>query len=481
MVTWAPILRASANRVALTSEAMTLAAPAARAMPTAKQPMGPHPTTSTVLPGISAESTVWNALPIGSITAPTVVGIPSSGRTLVAGIAMYSANAPSRSTPMMRVLRQMWLFPVRHWRQCPHTMCPSAVTSWPVLSSETASPTATISPANSCPNTMGGLMRPSAHAFQSAMCRSVPHTPAWRTAMRTSPGPGDGLGTDITVSPGARFCLTIACIRRGGRGRRSDDGACEAPVHLQYRARNIARPLRREERDGGRELLRPAHAAERDFRHHLAHDLLRCALLALGTGLRELRDPLRRDESGADDIDGDALGGDLVRQGLRETEDAGPGGRGQDQTGQRLLGRDGCEADDPTPLQLAHERHGGASEMHGGQEVQLDGAVEGLGGLLAERGRGGTARIAEQDVEAPELMVHTRHQSRGLRLDSHIGDERRDGLAGFGRQLARGLVNRALVAAVERDPCAFLRQRLRHPAADALGAAAHQRDAACET
>ena len=30
----------------------------ARAIPTAKQPIGPHPTTNTVLPGISAVSTV---------------------------------------------------------------------------------------------------------------------------------------------------------------------------------------------------------------------------------------------------------------------------------------------------------------------------------------------------------------------------------------------------------------------------------------
>src|SRR5205814_9225150 len=41
-----------------------------------------------------------------SITAPTAVGMPFRGSTLVAGMAMYSANAPSRSTPMMRVLRQ---------------------------------------------------------------------------------------------------------------------------------------------------------------------------------------------------------------------------------------------------------------------------------------------------------------------------------------------------------------------------------------
>ncbi len=58
IVTWAPICFASASRLAFTSEAITLAAPAARAMPTAKQPIGPHPTTNTLLPGMSAVSTV---------------------------------------------------------------------------------------------------------------------------------------------------------------------------------------------------------------------------------------------------------------------------------------------------------------------------------------------------------------------------------------------------------------------------------------
>jgi len=81
--------------------------------------------------------------------APTSVGMPSSVSTLVAGITMYSAKAPSRSTPMMRVFLQMWLFPVRHCKQWPQTMCPSAVTSWPACSSVTPSPHDSISPANS--------------------------------------------------------------------------------------------------------------------------------------------------------------------------------------------------------------------------------------------------------------------------------------------------------------------------------------------
>src|SRR5439155_880521 len=140
---------------------------------------------------------------------------PHGGECLVPGVVMYWANAPSRSTPMMRVLRQMCPLPVRHWRQWSHTMCPSAVTSCPTFrsaTSSTPSPMAAISPANSCPTTTGGLIRCCAQSSQSAMCRSVPHTPAWRTAISTSPGPAVGLGTVVTFRPGAGLSLTTACM-----------------------------------------------------------------------------------------------------------------------------------------------------------------------------------------------------------------------------------------------------------------------------
>src|SRR2546429_4720556 len=283
---------------------------------------------------------------MGSMMAPTVVGMPSSGSTLVAGMAMYSAKAPSRSTPMMRVFLQMWLLPVRHWRQCPPTIWPSAVTSCPVRSSATPPPAATISPANSCPTTRGGWRRPSAHAFQSARCRPVPPTPACRTAISTSPGPGDGLGTVVTLRPGARFSLTIACIgsRVGEEGRGKRDGSenrtRESPVHLQRGAGNITGALRREERDGRGQLFSAAHAPQRNARHQLPHHLLGCPLLALGARFRQLRDALGRDEAGAYDVHGDALGGHLVRHRLREAQHAGAGRGRQDQAGQRLFACD---------------------------------------------------------------------------------------------------------------------------------------------
>src|SRR5467141_908081 len=331
IVTCAPIVAASARRLGFTSDAMTLVAPAARAMPTAKHPIGPQPTMKTVLPGISAVSTVWNALPIGSMIAPTSVGMfpPSSVSTLLAGITMYSANAPSRSTPMMRVFLQIWLFPVRHWRQWPQTIWPSAVTRWPARNPVTPSPTDSISPANSWPTTIGGLMRPWAHGFQSAMWRSVPHTPACRTAMRTSPGPGSGLGTDFTVKPGARFSLMIACIKKPGRGewgvgcRASEYRAREPAIYLEHRAGNIAGPFGRQKCHGGGQLCGRAYAAHGRFRQAL--------LDHLGPGFRELLDALGRNESRTHAVHRDAVLRDLVRQRLGEAEDAGSRRRGEDQ------------------------------------------------------------------------------------------------------------------------------------------------------
>src|SRR5712691_6298578 len=50
------------------------------------------------------------------------------------------------------------------------------------------------------------------------MWRSVPHTPACRTAISTSPGPAVGLETLLTARPGAGFSLTIARITNGDEG-----------------------------------------------------------------------------------------------------------------------------------------------------------------------------------------------------------------------------------------------------------------------
>src|SRR2546430_12384005 len=235
-------------------------------------------------------------------------------------------------------------------------------------------------------------MRPCAHASQSAMWTSVPHTPACRTAMSTSPGPADGFGTVATFRPGTRCSLTMAFMETRDAGCEMRDalenGARKPAVHLSHGAGNIAGPLGREERNRRGELVGAAHAAERNARDHVAHDLLRRPRLALRAALRELRDPLRRDEAGTHDVDGDPLGGDLVGQGLREPQNAGARGGGEDESRQRLFGGDRRETDNATPLEFPHDGDCGASEMNRRQEVQLHGAVKRLGRLLRERCRG---------------------------------------------------------------------------------------------
>src|SRR5207302_761997 len=62
------------------------------------------------------------------------------------------------------------------------------------------------------------------HRDVSAMWTSVPHTPACRTAMSTSPGPGDGFGTVATFRPGTRCSLTMAFMETRDAGMR--DAGC---------------------------------------------------------------------------------------------------------------------------------------------------------------------------------------------------------------------------------------------------------------
>ena len=66
--------------------------------------------------------------------------LSSRCQTFVAGIAMYSAKQPSRSTPMIFVYGQTCELPVRQSTHRPSTMWPSAVTRSPTRTSVTRRP-----------------------------------------------------------------------------------------------------------------------------------------------------------------------------------------------------------------------------------------------------------------------------------------------------------------------------------------------------
>src|SRR5450830_952674 len=90
-------------------------APKALAIPTASTPIGPAPVTRTVFPATDSELTVSNAFPIGSCMEAHAAGIDwSFFQSTRSGTAMYSANAPARSTPRIWRFWQTSLWPVWH-------------------------------------------------------------------------------------------------------------------------------------------------------------------------------------------------------------------------------------------------------------------------------------------------------------------------------------------------------------------------------
>src|SRR6266581_1971042 len=194
--------------------AMTRAAAIARHRETAIRPIGPSPKIATVFPGTFAFVTVYTALPRGSCIVASSGGRSGSFRiTFVAGILRYSAKAPSRSMPRIDTVLQTCALPVRHMWQRPHATWPSALTYAPLSSPVTSEPSRSIRPANSCPWMSGTLIRACAHASQSKMCTSVPQIDATSTRIRTSAGPGSGIGTDrISVLRGDGFDFTAAFI-----------------------------------------------------------------------------------------------------------------------------------------------------------------------------------------------------------------------------------------------------------------------------
>src|ERR1700720_1068505 len=136
----------------------------------------------------------------------------SSFQMLEAGIFTNSANAPSRSMPMMRRFWQMCASPRRHWWQWPQFRCISALTLSPAFTAVTSSPTRSTTPLNSCPNVTGGLMRPWDQRSHPYICRSVPQIDAAVTRTKTSVGPMWGTGADSNDNPAPARILRKAFI-----------------------------------------------------------------------------------------------------------------------------------------------------------------------------------------------------------------------------------------------------------------------------
>ena len=143
--TSAPIRRANSSRGSLTSVTTTYLAPTWRTTAAAISPIGPAPVISTSSPTSGNDSAVCTALPNGSKMAAmsrsapdmSATVLPRCTQTFDSGITTYSANAPSRLTPMLLVRMHRCRRPARQFRQVPHTTWPSPDTTSPTRTSRT--------------------------------------------------------------------------------------------------------------------------------------------------------------------------------------------------------------------------------------------------------------------------------------------------------------------------------------------------------
>jgi hypothetical protein len=95
--------------------------------------------------------------------------------------------------------------------------------------------------------------------------------------------------------------------------------------------------------------------------------------------------------------------------------------------------------------------------MDRGEEVHFDRAVPRLARLVLEGRRRWAAGIAEEHVEAAQLLGDALHQLLGLVGHAHVGDEWRDSRSRFARQILGDAGRRVLVAPVDGEARPLLR------------------------
>ena len=233
--TWvAPKVSAFSRLNSTGSITMTCAAPAYLAPWTALVPTPPAPKITTVCPARTPAAYTAVPQPVGTpqpVSAATSNGMSRSIGTQEfcettarsakvpsmqkpprsAPSSSWNLNVPSASIPVIICAPQSHRFcrPVEQYRQIPQAGMNEQTTWSPTLTRVTSGPTASITPAPSCPPTMGS--RP----VESPVCRcsSEWHIPDARNAIRTSPALGSSSSSSV-ISHGLPGSLMIAALVR---------------------------------------------------------------------------------------------------------------------------------------------------------------------------------------------------------------------------------------------------------------------------
>src|SRR5260370_1340303 len=135
-----------------------------------------------------------------------------------------------------------------------------------------------------------------------------------------------------------------------------DDAPDEPAVHLHRGAGDVGGPRGGEEHHHRRELLRGADAAHRDVGGGQLHLLLQRDPAAGGPVGLVLAEAVGHDAPRQDQVDRDAVGGEVAGQRLEEPRDARADAVGEDEPIDRLLHRARLDREDAAPARLLHVR-----------------------------------------------------------------------------------------------------------------------------
>src|SRR6478735_8392086 len=134
------------------------------------------------------------------------------------------------------------------------------------------------------------------------------------------------------------------------------DAGDQASVDADHRPGHVGGALARQERDHVGVFLRLAVTPERDRAGALGSHLRDRTVLALGLGLVEEQDALRRDPARQHDVGRDAVASDLARQRLRPTDEGEPQRVRDAEVRDRRHNARRRAGDDAPPFALAHAR-----------------------------------------------------------------------------------------------------------------------------
>jgi hypothetical protein len=232
----------------------------------------------------------------------------------------------------------------------------------------------------------------------------------------------------------------------------------------------------RQERHHRRELLGPAHPAERNAADDALFDVARRLALAQRRLCRELDDAVGAGVAGGDAVDQDVVRRQLGRQRLGDGGHRGTQRVGQHQPLDRLLHRDRRHVDDAAAAALLHVRDGGAAEPNDAQQQRIDRLSPRRLVQRHERAGRRTAAVGDEDVEAPEFLHRRRDRAADVLGLSQVGLD--DEHLAAGRLDRRGRVAKRLAAArADGDASAVAGERQRGGAAEPLARRTDERDA----